>query len=325
MNIFYVGDIESPFIKLDVKMLEDAGNTVTLLTPPSTLSRCPHYLVDFIDSIPSIIKSDLIWIWFADIHAVPVILLAKLYHKPVIVFCGDYELTNCPEMNYGNQRLKIRGAVTRWVLRNADEIIVPSDPYVDVVKKVEPKMTSCGEPFMSEGFQYCSKSPSLQVSVVPWCIDVSEFDGNCIKENVVSTAYFSESARVRKGIDVFMNAVDLDSYLVFVLNRVPRASYIETIKKTRVYCQLTYPPTESFGVSLLEAMYNYCVPVVTNCAALEWVAGGTGIVVPYGDADATRKAIATAMNMDGTAAHNRACEFSYDRRMTALKKVLQKY
>jgi len=31
------------------------------------------------------------------------------------------------------------------------------------------------------------------------------------------------------------------------------------------------------------------------------------------------------MNMDGTAAHNRACEFSYDRRMTALKNVLQKY
>ena len=75
-----------------------------------------------------------------------------------------------------------------------------------------------------------------------------------------------------------------------------------------MYCQLSI--TESFGVTLLEAMACGCVPVVARRDALPELAGDAGFQVPYGDVERTREAILAAMKMDGTIVREWAATFT---------------
>jgi hypothetical protein len=55
---------------------------------------------------------------------------------------------------------------------------------------------------------------------------------------------------------------------------------------------------------------------------MEWVVDGTGIVVPYGDEEATTTAIQKALTMDGKPARARARCFTKERRKKALVQLI---
>jgi glycosyltransferase involved in cell wall biosynthesis len=302
MKIFYVGNTESPFVKMDIKMLGENNHDITVFEDCKKFLQFPIYLIRCLTAAPKIVDSDIIYIWFADVPALPIMLIAKLSDRPIIVWVGEYELRNVPEIEYGNQRSFFRGAVTRWVLRNATKVIVPSPQYIDVVKKVEPF--------------------SVEVCVIPWCVDKKEFGEPIEKKDLVVSASFSKGSNLRKGIYHFIIAAkDIPHKIIQGLSR---EDYIKTIKEAKVYCQFTKPPLESFGVSLLEAMQYGAVPVITPCPAMEWVVGDNGLVVPFGDLKAMREAIIKAKTMDGSFAIKRANEFSYEKRLKTLNDVLQK-
>jgi hypothetical protein len=230
---------------------------------------------------------------------IPFLILSKIFNKPIIIFCGDYELNNHPEFNYGNQRSFIRGLITRIILRYSNIVVIPSPPFVDIIKRVEPN--------------------TKHIEVIPWCVEIQSEEID--KKDMVSTAIFTKSTWDRKGIPTFSAATKNMNAKILV--RVPREEYIETLKSSKVYCQLTKPECESFGVSLLEAMSYGCVPIITNCQAMEWVAGGTGIVVPFGDVYSTKEAIKKAMTMDGSKARERAKFFTMDKRKEAFVKLIR--
>jgi glycosyltransferase involved in cell wall biosynthesis len=324
MKIFFVGDTKSQFIKMDANMLEATGNEVTIIPHPVGTKRYPSFLLDLLCN--KIKNYDLVWVWFADIHAIPIILLAHHYNKPVVVFCGDYEFGNYPEISYGNQRSFIRGYPTRWVLKNADEIITSSPITSVIATKVGLGVKLIDGSFvLPSEEEYYETHTMAHISTLPWYVDTTEFSGPTIKkENMVSTACASKNACARKGMGTFIEAAHghCDTY---ILGNVERSEYIHILKQSQVYCQLTYPGAESFGVSLLEAMYCGCVPVTTNDPCLIWVAGNTGLVVPYGDVLATREAIEKAMTMDGEPARRRAMEFTREKRMASLNEILWWY
>jgi glycosyltransferase involved in cell wall biosynthesis len=311
-----------------MQMLRDEGNELKIIHHCPVSDGVTQYIKDYLRNSRDYIKwCDLVWVWFADIHAVPLIIQAHRLKKPVVVFCGDYEVNNAPDIKYGNQRLIFRGAITRWVLRNADEVITPSYVTARVIRSVEPVAVSFWDGEYFEGCKWMKVEPTIRISVIPWCVKKCEFgeEPDPPKENRVSTACGSINAYDRKGLGTFIDATMDQPHRVSILGDRNRVEYIDILKRSKVYCQLSYPGTESFGVSLLEAMYYGCIPVITNDPALQWVAGGTGIVVPYRDVLATRKAIDMAMGMDGTAAMNRAHEFTYEQRLTAVRNLLSKY
>jgi glycosyltransferase involved in cell wall biosynthesis len=68
-----------------------------------------------------------------------------------------------------------------------------------------------------------------------------------------------------------------------------------------------------------------CVPVVTERGALPEVVGDAGVLVPYGDAEATAAAISEALQSDkGKAARTRVeKEFSLQKRMQKIRSVIE--
>lgn len=308
MKIFFVGNFKGGFVRQDAELLAEEFEVTVFDIQKYTLSIFDiiRYGFDCLKRIMSIHRSDLIFIWMADVQAVPVMVIGKLFSKPIVVCIGDYEVNNVPEINYGNQRFLIRGMLSRWVIRNATKNVVATEPFVGITKKVE---------------------PHADVIIIPCCIDVTPCtDSSHEKKKLVTTAVLSDFSKVRKNIPLFekISASGKTGAEMRVMVYVPREEYVQTLKDARVYCQLSYPDCESFGVSLCEAMSYGCVPVISNCPALEWVVDGTGIVVPYGDENATTAAIQKALTMDGAPARARAGCFTKERRKKAFIYLIKK-
>lgn len=304
MNIYFVGNLKSPFIKQDVELLQEDYKVTTfdLSVHTSYNIEVIKYWLKSLSQWKEIRNTDIIWVWFAIDQAIPFILLSKIFHKPIIVNIGGWEVYSAKEINFGNQLNLIGGFISRWIIKNATCCIVPSESYKTITLKLVPKST---------------------IKVIPNWVD-SKICSEPLpeKKDIIITAVCSSESYIRKGIPIFNEVAKEIPYDMRVLYRLPRSEYIQLLRESRVYCQLSY--TESFGISLLEAMAYGCIPVVTDRDALPWVVGDTGVIVPYGDIEKTKDAILKAMDMDRKPARDRARLFSREGKKIYIKDLIRK-
>ena len=298
-NIFFVGNTKTPFIQQDVDLLKE-DYKVTVFSQIFSKNIMLSYLLACLNQWKNIRKSDAVYIWFADYPIIPFVLMAKLAGLPIVINVGGWEIYNEPSINFGNQLNLIRGYATRWILRRVDRIIVPSHPYIKILNGI---------------------APGIPATVIHNWID-AEFCNAPLpeKELLAVTACCAESAKIAKGVHIFEAVLNVPCEMK-VLGGLPRKEYFVTLKRAKIYCQLSL--VETFGISLLEAMACGCVPVVTNQDALPYIIGGSGLVISYGDVRATEEAIKKALTMDGQIARDRASFFSRDKKKKSLKKLLE--
>jgi len=303
MNIHFVGYLKT-FVKEEFNLLKK-DHTITsfdLVIHASTFWQIPKYLIASLLDWKNVRNSDVVWIWVADYPAIPFILLAKIFKKRIIVNISGFEVYAAPDIGYGNQLSLIRGATSRWILRNAICIIVMSEAYKKIVQELE---------------------SSANVIVIPGWVDSKLCEEPLSeKHGVVTSLTNYKVVHLVKNIPLFKEATKgMDAK---VIENVPYATLISAFKTAKVYCQLSY--TESFCVAVLEAMACGCIPVVTDRDALPEVVGDVGFIVPYEDVEKTRKAIRLALlstPADIEAVRDRARMFSIERRNTAVKKMLE--
>jgi len=307
IRIFFVGNLKVPFMQQDKNILMEDNEVITYdMAPFFRMGKSWNirHPINVLYHAKEIKDSDIIWCWIADYHLLPFLVLAKLFRKPFLVHIGGWEVDNSPEINNGCQLRPIRGWVARQIIRCSTRCMVPSESYKKICLDLVPE---------------------CKPAVVPNFIDADLYNAPLPeKELLCVTALCSMQASNVKGIPIFKQAGEIlkpEGITSKVINGIKRADYINTLKKAKVYCQLSY--SESFGISLVEAMALGCVPVVSDRNALPRIIQDTGIVVPYGDAITTAKAIKKAMTMDGTAARERARYFSRDRKKAAVTKLIQ--
>jgi glycosyltransferase involved in cell wall biosynthesis len=305
LRILFCGMLKSPFILQDLELLQQYYKVIPVNLDIVNDKREGIFI--FIWSlITSIVfkfyKIDVVYIWFADIHALPLIVVSKLFRKRVILTVGGWEVANYPDISYGNQLTPWRGAVTRWCIRHASIVLVPSNAYKIITKSLVPRSNVC---------------------VIPNAIDISLCEHQLpVKSNIVVTALCTlHFTSILKGIPIFKEAAKKVPYECIVYERLKHKILMEKLREAKVYCQLSY--TESFGITNLEAMACGCVPIVTDRDALPEIIGNTGVVVPYGDVEATVKAIYIAMTMDGNAARERAKLFVREERLKLLSNIIE--
>lgn len=305
-RILYCGYMKTHFARQDYSYLSRFYRVETLdfSKVAASFNQVPEYLGQVITKIlPGVLRNDVIWIWFADYPAFPIVLLAKLFGKKVIINHGGGELYPPNEIGYGFQMKKKRGAIARWLARNADMNIIMSEAYWKILHDCV---------------------PSAPLYVIPGCVEASEYTPDFKKkEEVAVTAYCDYTmARIIKGIPVFEEVKKQSKYPMEVIHNQPHSDMIAAFLRAKVYCQLSY--TESFGMSLLEAMACGCVPVVADRGAMPDMVGNAGIIVPYGDVPATRHAIRVAMRMSGKKAKERAGDFSVEKRILHMHNVIDR-
>lgn len=303
LKILFCGSLKSPFILQDCELLNKnyTLKTINLDVVQTKKGYILYMWLIMLKSVINIFKCDMIYVWFVDYPTFPLLVLAKLFRKKSVIIVGGWEVVGYPYIGYGNQLFLVRGAVTRWCLRNADIILTPSNAYKIITQALE---------------------PYSNIHVIPNAIDKSlcEHPLPDKSDKIVTALYKLKTNSMLKGIPIFEEVKKQLPYECIIYEGIPHDILMDKLREVKVYCQLSY--TESFGVTNLEAMACGCVPVVTNRDALPEVVGGTGVIVPYGNVDETIKAIYIALSMDGSSARERAKFFIKERRLKMLSDIL---
>jgi len=306
MKIHFVGYLIA-FVKQEMELLKKDHKVTTfdLAIHASSFWQIPKYLIATLLEWKNVYNSDVLWIWVADYPAIPFIILTKIFRKPIIVNIMGFEVYAAPDIGYGNQLDLLRGAVSRWILRNATRCITMSEVYKRITAQVEPK---------------------ANVVVINGWVDTKICDEILPeKHGVITSVGNYKVVQLVKGIPIFEAATkDMDSKVIVGNMNIPYELFIEKLKQAKVYCQLSY--TDQFPLTLLEAMACGCIPVVSNRGGLPEIVGEVGFIVPYGNVQKTRDAICLALlskPKDIAAVRDRARMFTIERRNNEVKKMLE--
>lgn len=290
------GDI---FLERDVEILK---KHFEVRTAPTFNRKKP------ITSIPSIFKilkgtlwADLTFSQFADTHAFLAVLFSKIFRKKSIVIVGGYEVAKVPEIGYGAMLNPLYTQVVRFVLKHADRVLTTAES-------------------LREDAIINAKVHGRNIKTVPECYDSEFWKPSGEKDDVVMTvAYVNDSVIRRKGLETFVEAANYLPEAKFILigpdvdgsvrrlksmassnvgfpGFIPETELPKWYSKAKVYCQLSR--YEGIPNALCEAMLCECVPVGTDYCGIPTAMGDTGFYVPYGDVEATVRAIKKGLHSD---------------------------
>ena len=297
--ILFLTSSLSSFVEGDLRMLKASYPVREVATGGGPAGSFGQRLSLVLSILSGVLRTDIIFAWFAHNHSYLAVMAARLLRKKSLVVVGGYEVANEPEIGYGALLDPGMAEKVRYIIENADCILAVSEfSRREILATAEPR----------------------RIKTIYNCVDTSVFSPDGPKEGVVLTVCLVSTANIRvKGLDTFMDAARqipearfvligraLDGALEILKRDAPanvefvgavgQAELIGWYRRAKVYCQLSY--RESFGVALAEAMSCECVPVVTDRGALPEVVGDVGFVVPYGNAEATAAAISDALRSD---------------------------
>ena len=127
-NILYIISGETGFKKTDENILKSIG-TVRKFDYKSKWT----YLN--LKILLNVICCHTIVIWFASIHAVPVILLNYFFNRRLIIIAGGFDVANELKINYGAMRGKSRAILGKWILARANSVIaVSKSNYQEIIE-----------------------------------------------------------------------------------------------------------------------------------------------------------------------------------------------
>mgnify|MGYP006414325011 FL=1 len=237
----------------------------------------------------NVIWCQTIIIWFASIHAIPVIILNYIFNRRLIIIAGGFDVANEPKSAYGSMRGKSRTVLGKWILSRAHSVIA--------VSKSNKK----------ERLFNANVNPDK----VELIYNAILFNGKKVNSNkkkqILTVGEINKETFLRKGLDRFIQiATKMPDYQFYHIgkwtNNKGRLTdemfkYVESISppnikylgyvntevlrqyylESKVYLQLSRH--EAFGISVVEAMSYNCTPIVTNSYALPEIVGRNGFIV----------------------------------------------
>lgn len=292
---------ESTWIRRDAEILGERYDVRKVKVTPLQYPLLPF----------RVMRSDLVFAWFGDLHAFFGVLWAKLFGKRSVVVAGGYDVVSMPHIDYGLQLRPWGRRWSRWAFRHADLVLPASKSLAEDLAKVV-------------------ALPPRKVRLVYHGMDHEGFrpvEGVKREDLAITVGSINESNLMRKGLLMFARASKLAPDLSWLLvggvsdpkakellereggpnlafaGFVPNDELVRTLSRARVYVQPS--GHEGFGASLAEAMLCGCVPVVTRAGALPEVVGDAGVYVPENDPAAIVLAVREAMKRDGRVARER--------------------
>lgn len=278
-----------------------------------------RYLLGILVSLLTILRSadcKQVLIWFADYHAAPSVLLAKLLGKRSLIFIGGYDAVKYPELGMGVYCSFWRGLCARVALRNCDHIISNHPALLSSLNRYYKPQ---GHP---DGIYKLVPGLKTSSSVIYNAVDESRnIDLTKPRKRQIltvgSTPRFNDF--YNKGFDLLLEIAkrrpdlsfvcvgiaeswlpDLDK--LFGLSALSNVSIIPSLPHSELLslmqCSLVYAqPSISEGMpnALMEAMLMGCIPVGSDVAGIPTVIGEAGFLVQNRDSHALESALDEAL------------------------------
>ena len=324
----------SSFVKGDIEILEKSFRVTALSVDNSSKTKQFAALTkEFFYLIFNLLRFDFVFIWFADYHSFLPVLFSKLFHKKVYLVIGGYDVCRVKNLGYGSFSNPVRGFMTLYSIKNATRNLCVSEYIERVVRAIAPqskrKIVYNGITF-SDNQKYnfedsVAKKERMVLSVALSSTSQSFFIKGVDRFIAVARA-IPQIQFVIVGVDSkkmnhLINSVPDNLSIIPKVAHTALTSYYE---KATVYCQLSRK--ESFSLSLAEAMYFNCVPVISNSGGMIEVTGGMGKTVSGDIVDETASAIINAMETGSSPLFRKRVEekFTVQIRSEALRNILLK-
>nr|WP_168216205.1 glycosyltransferase family 4 protein [Halorussus halobius] len=295
-----------PYVRKDVRLLEkDFRVTHVEVDYNRQLRTLAKDVKGFSRMILEIARADVVYHWFANLHAYVGLRVAEVVGTPTVVTVGGFEVAHVPQFEYGGLLDSTDARRIRYVLEHADTVLTVDD---GLKRDAQRNLGVSGD----------------HIRTVPTGYDPERFTPEPASERrlVLTVAAESKWNRARlKGLDTFVSAasgfddtefvvvgVSGDAYErlaadappnVTLVKPVPQDELVSWYQRAQVYCQLSF--REGLPNSLCEAMLCGCTPVGADVQGIRTAIGDAGFLVPFGDVEATREAIERAFQTNGRA------------------------
>jgi len=281
MNVLYIIAGETGFKTNDEKIFRTFADVKKV----NYMKRWDYFNPKIITQL---IWSDVIIIWFASKHAIPVIIFNYFFEKPLYIIAGGWDVANVPEINYGAMRGGIRTKIGKWILSKATKVIAVSNSNRNEIIKN-------------------TSLPLSKIELIYNSVDLTVSQDNSKKNQVITIGELNAETYLRKGIDHFIEVAKLMPEFKFIhvgkwtdskgnpsnqcidlvnelapsnvrfLGYIEKTTLDSLLSESKVYMQLSRH--EAFGVSAVEAMSYGCIPIISNEYALPEIIGEFGLII----------------------------------------------
>lgn len=275
-------------------------NDYNLLSKENIVEDC--YIrskIDVLKSInPSIIlRNEVVYLWFASLNFFPILFLAHLFRKKIIIVTGGFDVASEPEIGYGaysspNFLNYFRNKMFSWATKIS---CFSYSAKNEAIKNAEVPEEKIDVTYL--GFE------EVRTPLIPW---------NKRKKQIITIGAVTKETFLRKGHKYFIELAKQMPDWEFVLigrlqdgiesllsieglGNIKATGFIsdeerdKIINNSRFYLQLSNH--EGFGASVVDAALMGCYPIVFNKGSLPEVVTTHGKVVEFEDYNSIIQAI----------------------------------
>lgn len=325
-RILFIKTMNSTFIRQDEIILKKYFDIKSFLFKPGRFSRMLLSQIQLkMWLFRNIYKADLLYIWFADYHAILPVIFGKVFKKKTIVLLGGMDAVKIPEVNQGVYLRPFRGLCAKWSIRLCDFIISCDESLIETVN------TYAKETPIKAGVRNLIKNFETPYTVIPFGFDPEKWNPGSVKREkmVLTVAIVQNMNKLKlKGFDLlievakklpgykfmFIGAIDDGARFlnanktenVVIKGLVDNSELVKYYQQAKVYAQLSW--SEGLPNVLCEAMLCGCIPVGSNVNGIPYAIGNTGFIVKKNHIEEARDEIIKALESDdskGEAARER--------------------
>ncbi len=271
-KILFIYTNYSSFVKTDFEILSSEHDVIKYQFKPvkGLLKTGIELVKQFFYLLINIWKFDSVFIWFADYHSFLPVLFTRILNKKSFVVIGGFDVARIPSLNYGVFISKMRGYCAIFSINNCTTNLTVSN-------------------FVDRKVRWIAKKSVTRM--IYNCVNLTVSGSQeIVKESLIITVGLinSENIFLLKGIDTFIEVarllpnykfeiIGIDKNAVkrklenlpenvILTERTNHQDLVQYYKRAKIYCQ--FSRSESFGVSIVEAMNFGCVPIVTNIGGM---------------------------------------------------------
>ena len=280
-----------------------------------------------------ILKSEIVFCWFASFTFYPCVLIAKILNKKIIIVSGGFDAAFAPAIGYGAfTKSACSRMLRKWLFGMADKVLCVSKANMaETIINAQVDAKKCE--MIYHGFEKLAGN----ISVVPWHKRANKIVMICQCDH---TTYY------RKGIDNFLKiAMAMPDYQFTLIGKVSSSlevffnqqapgnfkytgflnfqgkEFLEILNNSKFALQLSR--YESFGCAIVDAAIMGCYPISTSNFSLYEVVEGIGSVIPEEDIFYLKDLIENIQDVDSVEISNNFLErFSFKKREKSLNKIV---
>ncbi|KAF0130915.1 MAG: hypothetical protein FD155_1184 [Bacteroidetes bacterium] len=269
-RVLFIKHLNSSFIRRDEMLLSEKFTIDTyLLRTIKGLGVIRELIKLLLFLLRNISKHDVIYIWFADFHAVIPVILGRLFHKKSIIVIGGVDAAYVPKYKYGT-KTKLFGRLSVWLTTKYANLLLPVSQFTAeaLFKNVSTHLGS-----KSQIIYNCFEPDSLIAKTSPRAIDVITV---CLASRektlyIKGVDFFIEVARAIPQLNFTIVGLSGEAYEfcakkapsnLKIIGPVAHSKLQNMLQNSSLICQ--FSRHEAFGLALLEGIAAGCFPIGYN-------------------------------------------------------------